>query len=108
VSIVKEGFDVAKQLNAYGIAAFVVKYRTPSDKHMRDRTLGPLQAAQQALRLVRERAGEWNVDPSRVGLMGFSAGGHLASTAATHFSQPLLAGATPEHVRPDFLMLSYR
>lgn len=107
VSILKEGFDVAKQLNAYGIAAFVVKYRTPSDEHMVDRTIGPLQDAQQAIRLVRERAHEWNVDPKRVGLLGFSAGGHLASTAATHFDEPVLPGATAEQVRPDFLMLGY-
>ncbi|HVF18068.1 MAG TPA: alpha/beta hydrolase, partial [Steroidobacteraceae bacterium] len=107
VSIVKEGFDVAKQLNEYGIVAFVVKYRTPSDKHMRDKTIGSLQDAQQALRLVRSRAKEWNVDPTRVGLMGFSAGGHLASTAATRFKEPVIEGATSEQVKPDFLMLGY-
>jgi acetyl esterase/lipase len=105
VSIVKEGFDVAKQLNAYGIAAFVVKYRTPSDRHMRDKTIGPLQDAQQAIRLVRERSKQWNVDPKRVGLLGFSAGGHLAATVATH--GPVLPGASAEQVQPDFLMLGY-
>jgi acetyl esterase/lipase len=84
-----------------------VKYRTPSEKHMHDKTLAPLQDAQQALRLVRERAKQWNVDPQRVGLMGFSAGGHLAATAATRFSAPVLAGVTAEQVRPDFLMLGY-
>lgn len=107
VSIVKEGFDVAKQLNAYGVAAFVVKYRTPSDKHMRDKTTGPLQDAQRALQLVHERAHEWNVDPTRIGLLGFSAGGHLASTAATQFSRPVLRGLSPDEARPDFLMLGY-
>jgi acetyl esterase/lipase len=107
VSILKEGFDVAKQLNAYGIVAFVVKYRMPSDKHSPDKTIAPLQDAQQALKLVRERAKEWNVDPARVGLMGFSAGGHLASTAATQFAKPVLPGATSAQVRPDFLMLGY-
>jgi len=107
VSIVKEGFEVAKQLNQYGIVAFVVKYRTPSDKHMRDKTIAPLQDIQQAVRLVRQRAKEWNVDPRRVGVMGFSAGGHLASTAGTHFAKPVLDGATAEQVRPDFLMLGY-
>ena len=107
VSIVKEGHEIAKQLNAYGVAAFVVKYRMPNDKHMVDKTIGPLQDAQQALRLVRERARDWNVDPKRVGLMGFSAGGHLASTAATKFAKPVLLGATSEQVRPDFLILGY-
>jgi acetyl esterase/lipase len=107
VSIVKEGFDVAKQLNEYGVAAFVVKYRTPSDVHQRDKAIAPLQDAQQALRLVRENAQRWNVDPRRVGLLGFSAGGHLAATAATQSSSPVIAGATSEQVRPDFLMLAY-
>lgn len=107
VSIVKEGFKVAEQLNVFGVAAFVVKYRTPSDAHMRDKSIGPLQDAQQALRLVRERAREWNVDPKRVGLLGFSAGGHLAATAATRFEHPVLPGASATQVRPDFLMLAY-
>lgn len=107
VSIVKEGFDVAQQLNGYGIAAFVLKYRTPSDAHQRDKTIAPLQDAQQALRLVRENAKRWNVDPQRVGLLGFSAGGHLAATAATQYSTPVVAGATAAQVRPDFVMLAY-
>jgi len=107
VSIVKEGFDVAKQLNAFGVAAFVVKYRTPSDKHMRDKSIGPLQDAQRALHVVRSRAREWNVDPQRIGLMGFSAGGHLAATAGTRFAKPVLQGVAAADVRPDFLMLIY-
>jgi acetyl esterase/lipase len=107
VSIVKEGFDVAKQLNAYGVSAFVVKYRTPSDKHSPNKSIAPLQDAQRALQLVRERAKEWNVDPNRVGLLGFSAGGHLASTAGTKFDKPVLAGATTPQVKPNFLMLGY-
>lgn len=105
VSIVKEGHDVARAFNEMGIAAFVVKYRTPNPKHMIDRTIGPLQDAQQAIRVVRARAGEWHIDPRRVGLMGFSAGGHLASTAATH--PPIQGGVAPDAVRPDFLMLIY-
>ncbi|HKE95875.1 MAG TPA: alpha/beta hydrolase, partial [Povalibacter sp.] len=75
VSIVKEGDDVARAFNEMGIAAFVLKYRTPSTTHMRDPTLGPLQDAQQAIHLVREHAAEWNVDPTHIGVMGFSAGG---------------------------------
>jgi acetyl esterase/lipase len=107
VSIVKEGHEVAERLNAMGIAAFVVKYRTPSAAHMRNRSLGPLQDAQQAIHLVREHAKEWNVDPNRIGLMGFSAGGHLASTAATHFDKPVLKEWQGSNLRPDFLMLLY-
>lgn len=107
VSIVKEGDAVAKAFNDMGIAAFVVKYRTPDMEQMRDRTTGPLQDAQQAIRLVRERATEWNIDPSRIGLMGFSAGGHLASTAATHYDKPVLSEWRGSNLRPDFLMLIY-
>jgi acetyl esterase/lipase len=105
VSIVKEGHDVARAFNAMGIAAFVLKYRTPNSKHMTDQTLGPLQDAQQAIHVVRARAGEWHIDPHRVGMMGFSAGGHLAATAATH--APVQDGTAPADVRPDFLMLIY-
>ncbi|MFL6550085.1 MAG: alpha/beta hydrolase, partial [Povalibacter sp.] len=107
VSIVKEGHDVAKVFNEWGVAAFVLKYRTPSPTHMRNRTLGALQDAQQAIRLVRERAAQWNLDPARVGVMGFSAGGHLASTLATHFNEPVLPVWRGANLRPDFLVLVY-
>ncbi len=107
VSIVKEGYEVAEQLNAMGIAAFVLKYRTPDPAHMRDRTLGPLQDVQQAIHTVRQHAAEWNIDPKRVGVMGFSAGGHLASTAGTHFNEPVLKRWAGANLRPDFLMLIY-
>jgi acetyl esterase/lipase len=107
VSIVKEGHDVARAFNAMGVAAFVLKYRTPSPKHMQDRTLGPLQDAQQAIQLVRSRADEWNIDRARVGVIGFSAGGHLASTAATHFDKPVLPQWRGVDLRPNFLMLIY-
>lgn len=107
LSIVKEGEAVAKAFNELGIAAFVLKYRTPSSVHMRDRTRGPLQDAQQALRVVRERATAWNIDPARVGVIGFSAGGHLAATLATHFDRPVLAQWREANLRPDFVMLVY-
>lgn len=106
-SIVKEGHDVARAFNEMGVAAFVLKYRTPSPEYMSDRVRGPLQDAQQAIAAVRERAGEWNVDPRRIGVMGFSAGGHLAATAGTHFDQPVLAQWRDANLRPDFLMLIY-
>lgn len=102
-----EGTDVAKMFNAMGVAAFVLKYRLPSDETMIDKTIGPLQDAQRAIQLVRERAGEWGVNPARVGIMGFSAGGHLASTAGTHFDQEVIGN--PQHIslRPDFMILLY-
>src|SRR3712207_5885393 len=82
-----EGVDVARRLNEKGIAAFVVKYRLPSSKTSTNPEIAPLQDAQQAIRIVRKRAAEWQVDPNRIGIMGFSAGGHLASTAGTHFQK---------------------
>jgi acetyl esterase/lipase len=107
VSIVKEGHDVARAFNAMGIAAFVLKYRTPSATHMTDRARGPLQDAQQAIHQVREHARDWNIDPARIGVMGFSAGGHLAATLATHFDKPVLQQWSGANLRPDFLLLIY-
>jgi acetyl esterase/lipase len=107
LSVVKEGSEVARAFNEMGIAAFVLKYRTPSDRHMTDKTQAPLQDLQQAIRVVRSRAQEWHIDPKRVGVVGFSAGGHLASTAATHFDHPVIEDARGISVRPDFLILGY-
>jgi acetyl esterase/lipase len=75
VSIVKEGHDVARAFNELGVTAFVLKYRTPSERHMRDKTRGPLQDGQQAIRVVRDRADEWHIERNRIGVVGFSAGG---------------------------------
>ena len=106
LAIDHEGYQLAEWFNSLGVAAFVLKYRLPDDVIMEDRTIGPLQDAQQAIRLVRERAKEWKLDPQKVGIMGFSAGGHLASTAATHFEEPV-APANNTSVRPDFNILIY-
>lgn len=102
-----EGTDVAVELNKAGIAAFVLKYRLPSDRIMKDKSIGPLQDAQQAIKVVRQRAKEWNVDPGRIGIAGFSAGGHLASTAGTHFQKALTDNPENTSVRPDFMILLY-
>lgn len=107
VSLVKEGRDVARAFNELGITAFVLKYRTPSERHMLDKTRGPLQDAQQAIRVVRDRADEWRIDRNRVGVVGFSAGGHLAATVATQFDQPVLPEWRSANLRPDFLILVY-
>jgi acetyl esterase/lipase len=106
-SIVKEGFAVAKEFNKWGVAAFVVKYRIPNDSSMIDRKIGPLQDAQRAIQLVRMHAKEWNVDANKVGIMGFSAGGHLASTAATHFNHSYIENADNINLRPDFSIFIY-
>jgi len=107
VSLVKEGHDVALEFNRMGVAAVVLKCRTPNPRHMSNQAQAPLQDVQQALRVVRSQASEWHIDTQRVGLMGFSAGGHLAALAATRFDHPVLADANAPHVRPDFLMLVY-
>ncbi|MDF1574073.1 MAG: alpha/beta hydrolase [Bacteroidales bacterium] len=80
-----EGSDIARWLNSRGIAAFVLKYRLPGSKSNIVPHKSPLMDAQRAMRLVRFNAAKWNIDPSRIGVMGFSAGGHLASTLSTHY-----------------------
>lgn len=105
--IEREGYRVAKELNKQGIAAFVLKYRLPSDRTMKDKALGPLQDAQQAIKTVREKASEWNIDPAKIGIMGFSAGGHLASTAGTHYDSSFIDNPQKTSLRPDFMILVY-
>jgi acetyl esterase/lipase len=102
----KEGFAVAKEFNKIGVAAFVLKYRLPDDKIMVDKTIGPLQDAQTAIMLLRKNAVAWGINPAKVGIAGFSAGGHLASTAGTHFSKPVIDNKGIS-VRPDFMLLLY-
>jgi acetyl esterase/lipase len=102
-----EGTDVARMLNEMGIAAFLLKYRLPNDETMVDKTIGPLQDAQRAIQLVRQRAADWGVNPARVGILGFSAGGHLASTAGTHFNISHIDNPGTISLRPDFMILLY-
>ncbi|MBO0950829.1 alpha/beta hydrolase [Fibrella forsythiae] len=102
-----EGVNTAKALAEKGVAAFVLKYRLPSDAIMTDKKIGPLQDAQQAIKLVRENAAKWGIDASKIGIMGFSAGGHLASTAATHFEKAYVDNASNTNLRPDFQILIY-
>jgi acetyl esterase/lipase len=102
-----EGVSNAKELAKNGIAAFVLKYRLPNDAIMTDKSTGPLQDAQQAIKLVRENAVKWNIDPAKIGIVGFSAGGHLASSAATHFEKVLIDNPKGTSVRPDFQVVVY-
>ena len=101
-----EGKQIAEYLNNLGVSAFVLKYRLgPRYRHP-----APLQDAQRAIRTVRSRAAEWGVKPDRVGIWGFSAGGHLASTAATHFDAGRTEAADAierASSRPDFAILAY-
>lgn len=94
----KEGTDIAKWLNGYGIAAAVLKYRLPEDESNEVPHLTPLTDAKRGMELLRSNAEKWGIDPNKVGVMGFSAGGHLASTLGTHFE---------EGNRPDFMALIY-
>ena len=107
LTVTYEGEDIAKEFNKIGVTAFVVKYRLPSDEIMGDKTIGPLQDAQRAIQIVRERASEWGVKPDKIGIIGFSAGGHLASTLATHFKKAVIANTSNISLRPDFAMLIY-
>ena len=102
-----EGVRTAKEFAKNGIAAFVLKYRLPSDSTMIDKTIGPLQDAQQAITIVRERAAVWGIDEHKVGIMGFSAGGHLASTEATHYDHAVIENSNQTNIRPDFQILVY-
>jgi acetyl esterase/lipase len=107
LSMESEGTSEAHFLQDHGVAAFLVKYRLPSDATMNDKSIGPLQDAQQAIRFVRERAKEWHLDPHRVGVIGSSAGGHLASTLGTHFDKAYVANPDQVNLRPDFMILVY-
>ncbi len=105
----KEGEEPAKWLNSFGVTAFVVRYRTKDDSKATPSTR-PLQDAQRAIRLVRSKAGEWNLNPNTIGIMGFSAGGNVAALASTRFDTN---SYEPKDVidrlscRPDFAMLIY-
>lgn len=107
VSYTNEGTDIAAEFNNMGIAAFILKYRLPSDQTMIDKSVGPIQDAQTALDLIRTQAKTWNIDPGKVGVIGFSAGGHLASTLGTHFNHPYLPALAGKNLRPDFMILGY-
>jgi acetyl esterase/lipase len=102
-----EGIAIAKEFNKIGVTAFVLKYRLPSDQIMVDKTIGPLQDAQRAIQMVRQGAATWGINPNKIGIMGFSAGGHLASTAGTHFDKVVIDNKDNISVRPDFMMLIY-
>ena len=107
LAIGHEGTEVAAAFNKIGVIAFVLKYRLPTDETMVDKTIGPLQDAQRAIQMIRENAAKWGVDPHKVGIIGFSAGGHLASTASTHFDKVVIDNKDNINLRPDFAMLIY-
>ncbi len=107
LAIEHEGFNQVPFFLSRGVATFILKYRLPTNGYPHP---VPLLDAQRALRLVRSRAAEWNIDPAHIGIMGFSAGGHLASTLDTHFDAGHPQAADPVDrlsCRPDFAVLVY-
>lgn len=102
-----EGYDIAAKFNEIGVSALVLYYRLPADSAQVEKKYAPLQDAQAAIALVRTNAAKWNIDPAKVGIMGFSAGGHLAATASTHFNKDYTGSLSSANLRPDFSILLY-
>jgi acetyl esterase/lipase len=105
-----EGTDIARYLNSIGVAAIVLKSRLPVYGNTLEPHKAPLMDAQRAMRLVRFHAAAWNINPKKIGIMGFSAGGHLASTLGTHFDYGNRSAADSVErlsCRPDFMILMY-
>lgn len=105
-----EGIDIARYLNSIGVAGIVLKYRLPTSGNTVEPHKAPLMDAQRAIRLVRSNAKSWNIDTAKIGIMGFSAGGHLASTLGTHFDYGNKTSSdSVERIscRPDFMVLMY-
>ncbi len=101
----REGRRVAAAFNQKGVAAVVLKYRLPDDAYLTNKYIVPLQDAQQAILQVRKHAAAWGVDTGAVGIMGFSAGGHVAAMAGTHFDTASIRNPAAISLRPDFMIL---
>jgi len=102
-----EGYDLAERFASVGFTAFVLKYRLPDDSIMTNRSNGPLQDAQTAMNYIRQNAKKYGINKNQVGVMGFSAGGHLAASVGTHYQHPVLPSMTADNVKPSFMVLVY-
>lgn len=102
-----EGSDVAKAMNEWGITVFVLKYRLPNANTMMNKAIAPLQDAQRAIQMVRENAKQWKIKKSKVGIMGFSAGGHLAASLCTRYKEELITNFNRTSLKPNFSILIY-
>ena len=102
-----EGNEVAEAFNKIGVTVFVLKYRLPFDSCMTNKEIVPLQDLQQTIKLVRDRAAGFNINPAMLGVIGFSAGGHLVSTGITKFSESYIENTSNTSLRPDFAILGY-
>lgn len=107
LAINKEGNKVAEWLNTIGVTAFVLKYRLPSDEIMQDKSVGPLQDAQESVRYIRRNASKWNLNNDKIGIIGFSAGGHLAATLSTKFAKKTYQSKDTVSAKPNFSLLIY-
>lgn len=103
----QEGSRIAERFNEAGAVGIVLKYRHPNDANLVDKSMAPLQDAQRAIQVVREHAEEWGINPAQIGIMGFSAGGHVAATAGTHYDTPVIDNPKGTSLRPDFMLLIY-
>jgi acetyl esterase/lipase len=102
-----EGNEVAEAFNKIGITVFVLKYRLPFDSCMTNKEMVPLQDLQQTIKMVRDRAAGFDINPAMLGVIGFSAGGHLVSTGITKFSESYIENTSNTNLRPDFAILGY-
>lgn len=102
-----EGSEIAEAFNNAGVTAFVLRYRLPNDDCMTNKAFVPLMDAQQAVWFVRSHAATFGIDTAKIGIMGFSAGGHVASSEGTHFMDPVRPELKGANVRPDFMLLIY-
>ena len=107
LAIDHEGYDMAKKFAENGIVGIVLKYRLPNGEFVVNKEIVPLQDAQRAIQLVRQNAKKWGINPHKVGILGSSAGGHLASTAGTHFLKEQISNPQKISLRPDFMILNY-
>ncbi|WP_431293383.1 alpha/beta hydrolase [Pedobacter sp. P26] len=102
-----EGLPACKKLQQAGITAFLLDYRVPKIQFMDRKEVVPLTDAQRATQFVRENAKQYKIDPEKIGIMGFSAGGHLAASVGTHFQNSELINLNKTSLRPDFMILVY-
>ena len=110
LSFDKEGIEIANWFNSFGVSAFVLKHRLPGWESEECKSISVIKDAERAIRLVRSKSKEWNIDPKKIGVIGFSAGGHLASTVSTHFDYG--SNTAEDEIertssRPDFSILVY-
>lgn len=102
-----EGSEVAEAFNKIGVTVFVLKYRLPFDSCMTNKEIVPLQDLQQTIKIVRDRAAGFDINPAMLGVIGFSAGGHLVSTGITKFTESYIENTSNTSLRPDFAILGY-